>query len=257
MRWNRNRFSHSGKKEAWFSFDRFRVTQASASKPRKPAVSSLVGSNGKGFEPALPGERQALEAQQFEPVRVSLPRQQFLGELADPFGTAAAHEHAWFRKNCSKSRSASPRWRRRKKYRRNWKFRFSTIQLAPRPRAGPHATRCPRRPPRSRDRALAGQRPARNDAPKRYSHGGEARPATARSVQQTPNRRLDASAHVARAQICGSCRASEPGDSRAQRPLVPYMNHGPGKSAARPSIPGTFGRVLNLSAFDARTEPSS
>ena len=173
MRWNRNRFSHSGKKEAWFSFDRFRVTQASASKPRKPAVSSLVGSNGKGFEPALPGERQALEAQQFEPVRVSLPRQQFLGELADPFGTAAAHEHAWFRKNCSKSRSASPRWRRRKKYRRNWKFRFSTIQLAPRPRAGPHATRCPRRPPRSRDRALAGQCPARNDAPKRHSHGGE------------------------------------------------------------------------------------
>jgi len=45
---------------AWFSFDRFRVTQASASRPRKPAVSSLVRSNGEGLEPALRGERQAI-----------------------------------------------------------------------------------------------------------------------------------------------------------------------------------------------------
>ena len=44
---------------AWFSFDRFRVAQASASRPGRLAVSSLVESNCEGFEPALRGERQA------------------------------------------------------------------------------------------------------------------------------------------------------------------------------------------------------
>ena len=47
------------------------------------------------FRPFLgnTGDRETLEAQQFEPVRVGLARQRFFRHLANPFGTAAAHEH--------------------------------------------------------------------------------------------------------------------------------------------------------------------
>ena len=40
------------------------------------------------------GRREALKAQQFEPVWMGLTRQQLLGRLADPLSAATAHENA-------------------------------------------------------------------------------------------------------------------------------------------------------------------
>ena len=79
---------------AWLSFDRSQVTRASAYRPRKPAVLNLVGSNWEGLERPVRDKREALEALQFEPVHVSLARQQLLGRLADPLSATTAQEHA-------------------------------------------------------------------------------------------------------------------------------------------------------------------
>ena len=44
---------------AWLSFDRSRVTRASACRPRKPAVLNLVGSNCEGLERPVRDKREA------------------------------------------------------------------------------------------------------------------------------------------------------------------------------------------------------
>ena len=93
---------------AWFSVDRFRVTQTSASRPRRPAVLSLVRSNCEGLERALRGERQAI-ARRWKPSSSSQcawawPVSSCLGDLPTRSVRRLRMNTRWFRKNCNKLR---------------------------------------------------------------------------------------------------------------------------------------------------------